>query len=145
MAYPNQKDSARYLIGKKNELEKSPSRKIARFWRNSRVIPGFFSFPIHFFSQWAIGLNPFDSDRPCTRLCRHNKVGPGHLLKFSLNSIPKSPIEIEMSHLKSEGRYSQVVSGLAWACSCLERCSEPGWAGLGCGFVCAASETITSL
>ena len=37
-------------------------------------------------------LNPFDSDRPCTRLCRHNKVGPGHLLKFSLNSIPKSAV-----------------------------------------------------
>ena len=62
MAYPNQKDSARYLIGKKNELEKSPSRKIARFWRNSRVIPGFFSFLI-------------------------NKVGPGHLLKFFTKDV----------------------------------------------------------
>ena len=44
MAYPNQKDSASYLVGKKNELEKSLSRKIARFRRNSRVIPGFFFF-----------------------------------------------------------------------------------------------------
>ncbi len=50
------------------------------------------SFPIHFFSRPDIKLNPFDSDRPCTRLCRHNKVGPGHLLKFSLNSIPKSAV-----------------------------------------------------
>ena len=41
-----------------------------------------------------------------------------------------------MSHLKSEGRYSLVVSGLAWACSCLERCSEPGWAGLGWAGLC---------
>ena len=72
-------------------------------------------------------LNPFDSDRPCTRLCRHNKVGPGHLLKFSLNSIPKSPIEIEMSHLKSEGRYSLVVSGLAWA---VVFSGSLGWAGI---------------
>ena len=69
-------------------------------WKRVRV--GFFvgiarfsdsdSFPIHFFSRWDIGLNPFGSDRPCTRLCRHNKVGPGHLLKFSLNSIPKSAV-----------------------------------------------------
>ena len=50
------------------------------------------SFPIHFFPRPDIKLNPFDSDRPCTRLCRHNKVGPGHLLKFSLNSIPKSAV-----------------------------------------------------
>ena len=62
MAYPNQKDSAWYLVGKKNELEKSLSRKIARFRRNSRVIPGFFSFLI-------------------------NKVGPGHLLKFFTKDV----------------------------------------------------------
>ena len=62
MAYPNQKDSAWYLVGEKNELEKSRSRKIARFRRNSRVIPGFFSFLI-------------------------NKVGPGHLLKFFTKDV----------------------------------------------------------
>ena len=62
MAYPNQKDWAWYLVGEKNELEKSLSRKIARFRRNSRVIPGFFSFLI-------------------------NKVGPGHLLKFFTKDV----------------------------------------------------------
>ena len=62
MAYPNQKDSAWYLVGEKNDLEKSLSRKIAQFRRNSRVIPGFFSFLI-------------------------NKVGPGHLLKFFTKDV----------------------------------------------------------
>ena len=87
MVYPNQKDSAWYLVGKKNELEKSLSRKIARFRRNSRVIPGFFSFLI-------------------------NKVGPGHLLKFFTKDV--SP-EVWRAAFSGSLWAWMVWAGLGWA------------------------------
>ena len=56
----------------KNELEKKKTRelransvRIARFSDSD-------SFSIHFFSRWAIGLNPFDLGSLCMRLAWQN-------------------------------------------------------------------------
>ena len=95
--------------------EKNPG--ITREFRRNRAIFRLRLFSNSFFSRPDIKLNPFDSDRPCTRLCRHNKVGPGHLLKFSLNSIPKSAVFRAFStefSLNSIWKIICLFAGILW-------------------------------
>ena len=126
MAYPNQKDSARYLIGKKNELEKKKSPGITREFRRNRAIFRLGLFFNSLFFPMSYRAESFWFGQPMHEACLAKPRRSWCLNKFLFDLILKSAVFFTLEQHLTED-VSHQKSGLAWA---VVFSGSLGWAGL---------------